>query len=220
MASPLLLLVHGRAGGVVPQELQQLAADLSAQRGSAAILQALTAPAPPVAAVVQAVAAGPCRLTVVPLMLLPGAHVRVDRPAIVTFWRRTLGPRVAVRSLPFVGAWSQWQAALREELVELRAAAAAVEHPAPPWLLHHPLEGRLGARYLQHLQRTTQAVCRSTPYSAQQLAELQLTLTAPALPLALAANRLTDSLAAVVGPPLLQRPRFRQLLQERLEALP
>jgi hypothetical protein len=49
---------------------------------------------------------------------------------------------------------------------------------------------------------------------------LQLTLSAPALPLALAANRLTDSLASLVGPPLLQRSRFRQLLLAELEALP
>ena len=37
---------------------------------------------------------------------------------------------------------------------------------------------------------------------------------------ALAANRLTDQLADRVGPPLLHRPRFRQLLLTRLEALP
>jgi hypothetical protein len=42
----------------------------------------------------------------------------------------------------------------------------------------------------------------------------------PLLPLALAANRLTDSLASLVGPPLLQRPRFSQLLLAELEALP
>jgi hypothetical protein len=46
-----------------------------------------------------------------------------------------------------------------------------------------------------------------------------MSLSAPALPLALAANRLTDLLAERVGLPLLQRPRFRQLLLDRLGAL-
>jgi hypothetical protein len=85
--------------------------------------------------------------------------------------------------------------------------------------LHHPLEGPLAPRYLDHLARVSGAQLRSTPYSAEQLAALQLSLSAPALPLALAANRLTDLLAERVGLPLLQRPRFRQLLLDRLGAL-
>jgi sirohydrochlorin ferrochelatase len=218
MASPLLLLVHGRAAGVVPGELMQLAAELTARRGAPVLLQALTAAGPPVEGVRQALAGGADRLSLVPLMLLPGAHVRVDLPAIAAFWRASLEPQVALWRLPFVGAWPSWQRALRAELVQLGPGTG--EFSGAPLLLHHPIEGGLAARYLQHLARVTGARCQATPYSAQQLAELQLTLTAPALPLALAANRLTDSLAEVVGPPLLQRPRFRQLLLERLEALP
>jgi hypothetical protein len=96
---------------------------------------------------------------------------------------------------------------------------------ARPLLLHHPLEGPLAARYLTTLERRTGAHCVATPYSAEHLAELKLTLAAPALaapalPLALAANRLTDQLAEQVGPPLLQRPGLRQLLLAELEALP
>jgi hypothetical protein len=89
-----------------------------------------------------------------------------------------------------------------------------------PLLLHHPLEGPLAARYLTSLERRTGAQCVATPYSADHLAQLKLTLAAPALALALAANRLTDQLAEQVGPPLLQRPGLRQLLLAELEALP
>jgi hypothetical protein len=38
--------------------------------------------------------------------------------------------------------------------------------------------------------------------------------------MALAANRLTDELANVVGVPLLQRPRFRDCLLQVLEGQP
>jgi hypothetical protein len=64
------------------------------------------------------------------------------------------------------------------------------------------------------------ARCLATPYSAEHLAQLQLALSAPAMPLALAANRLTDQLADRAGPPLLQRPALRSLLLDQLEALP
>jgi hypothetical protein len=69
-------------------------------------------------------------------------------------------------------------------------------------------------------QRGISPACVATPYSADHLAQLKLTLAAPALALALAANRLTDQLAEQVGPPLLQRPGLRQLLLAELEALP
>ena len=40
--SPLLLLVHGRQGGLIPNELQELAQELERQRGAPVLLQALT----------------------------------------------------------------------------------------------------------------------------------------------------------------------------------
>ena len=209
MATPLLLVVHGRAGGVVPEELQRLAGDLADRRGAPVVLQALTATQLP------AVAAVP-ELTLVPLMLLPGAHVRQDVPLIARHWREQLRGRI--RRVPFVGAWPVWQRALGDELMQLKAEQS--HGCGEPLLLHHPLEGHLAARFLRHLAWRTRARCRATPYSAEQLAALQLTLTTPALPLALAANRLTDELGARVGLPLLQRPRFRQLLLEQLEGLP
>jgi sirohydrochlorin ferrochelatase len=203
-ATPLLLVVHGRSGGQLPVELQQLAAQLEQRRGAPVRLQALTAPEPPQAA-------GLLRpdqpLTLVPLLLLPGGHVRHDLPAIVRHWRR----HTPVQPWPFLGGWPSWQQALRQELHGLGP---------DPLLLHHPLEGPLAGRYLAHLARVCGARCLATPYSAEHLAELQLTLAAPALPLALAANRLTDQLAGQVGPPLLQRPALRNLLLAQLEALP
>ncbi len=206
---PLLLVVHGRGGGDLPAELRTLAAELEQRRRAPVRLQPLTAAEPPPAADLLVPGQG---LTLAPLLLLPGGHVRHDLPAIVRHWRC----HAPVRRLPFLGAWPTWQAALAAEL-----AAQPAERPL---LLHHVLEGPLARRYCISLERRTGARCLATPYSAEHLAELlaelQLTQTVPALPLALAANRLTDRLAALVGPPLLQRARFRQLLLAELEALP
>jgi sirohydrochlorin ferrochelatase len=218
MATPLLLVVHGRAGGTVPAELQHLAAELGRRRNAPVGVQALTAaPAAQLQDLFEQPLPPACTLSVAPLMLLPGEHVRADLPAIAEHWRRREAPR-PVKRLPFVGAWPAWQRALAAELAEL--PAALLRRPVAPLLLHHPLEGPLASRYLSHLQRVTRARCVATAYSAEALATLQLTLTAPVLPLALAANRLTDQLADQLGPPLLQRARFRQVLLDQLEAVP
>ena len=206
-AQPLLLVVHGRAGGQLPAELVALAAELECRRGAPVRLQALSAAAPPAAT--ELLQPGQV-LGLVPLLLLPGGHVRHDLPAIVRHWSAF----ARVQHWPFLGAWPRWQAALAKEL------AGLATQDARPLLLHHPLEGPLAARYLTSLERRTGAHCVATPYSADHLAQLKLTLAAPALALALAANRLTDQLAEQVGPPLLQRPGLRQLLLAELEALP
>ena len=206
-AQPLLLVVHGRAGGQLPAELVALAAELECRRGAPVRLQALSAAVPPAAT--ELLQPGQV-LGLVPLLLLPGGHVRHDLPAIVRHWSAF----ARVQHWPFLGAWPRWQAALATEL------AGLATQDARPLLLHHPLEGPLAARYLTSLERRTGAHCVATPYSADHLAQLKLTLAAPALALALAANRLTDQLAEQVGPPLLQRPGLRQLLLAELEALP
>ena len=210
-AQPLLLVVHGRAGGQLPAELVALAAELECRRGAPVRLQALSAAAPPAAT--ELLQPGPV-LGLVPLLLLPGGHVRHDLPAIVRHW----SAYGRVQHWPFLGAWPQWQDALANELAGLGWQES--QPAARPLLLHHPLEGPLAARYLTTLERRTGAHCVATPYSADHLAELKLTLAVPALPLALAANRLTDQLAEQVGPPLLQRSALRQLLLAELEALP
>ncbi len=198
-------MVHGRSGGLLPPELEELAADLERRRGSPVRLQALTAGEPPPAAELPGLDRG---LILVPLLLLPGGHVRHDLPAIVRHWRQ----QAQLRHWPFLGAWPSWQQGLRQELQRLG--------PAPLLLLHHPLEGPLAARYLAHLERSCGARCLATPYSFEHLADLPLPPAVPALPLALAANRLTDQLADRVGPPLLQRPALRQFLVAHLEASP
>ncbi|MEX0589064.1 MAG: CbiX/SirB N-terminal domain-containing protein, partial [Cyanobium sp.] len=127
--STLLLVVHGRAGGVVPSELRELAAELAQRRGAPVLLEALTGEPPALPE-----ANGARQLSLVPLMLLPGGHVRHDIPAIAARWRL----QVPVQRLPFLGAWPAWQRALAEELTGLGAQ---------PLLLHHPLEGPLAQRY-------------------------------------------------------------------------
>ena len=218
ITSPLLLVVHGRAGGVIPAELQVLARELEVGRGAPVEVEALTAVEPPAAP--RGSAAAP--LALVPLFLLPGSHVRRDVPRIAERCRRG-GP---VRCLPFLGAWHAWQRALAAELAQLpgpvEAALEAGGPPAPagPWLLHHPLEGPLGAAFLAHLEAVTGGRCRATPYSAPNPEDAPLPQPGTALPLALAANRLTDALPPSLGLPLLQRPRFRAVVLEALMALP
>lgn len=204
-----MLVVHGRAGGAVPMELESLAADLRLRRQAPVLLQALTAAQPP-----PSDSLGTGIRTVVPLMLLPGAHVRHDLPAIANHWR-SCGP---IRRVPFVGAWPVWQ----------RALAAELDQGGEPLLLHHPLQGGLAERYLHHLAAVTGSTLMpasySDPSSASDLAAPHRDHRGPMLALALAANRLTDRLndrlGPLVGAPLLQRPRFYRVLIEQLEALP
>jgi hypothetical protein len=99
-------------------------------------------------------------------------------------------------------------------------AAAAGGLTQRPLLLHHPLSSPLAMRYLAWLEQVTGAKALATPYSAADANDPPLTPNVPALPLALAANRLTDRLGDRIGPPLLQRPALRTLLLDALEALP
>lgn len=216
---PLLLLVHGRSGGRIPAELRDLAAELEQRRGAVVQLLALTEPrlpSPPPADPLAPVA------TLVPLLLLPGGHVRQDLPRLTAELRR----RFPLRRLPFLGSWPLWQRALAAEVREL---AASVDSVGAPLLLHHPLQGPLAERFLSLLSRRCGAVC--LPASFEDATALPWRHEGwrgahdPAvLPLALAANRLTDSLLALAPAtaprPLLQRPRLRQVLVEALEALP
>lgn len=208
---PLLLLVHGRSGGALPAELLSLAAELEQRRRSPVVLQALTASTPPDAAALLAVG---LPLILVPLLLLPGGHVRHDVPAIAAHWRRWL----PVQRLPFLGAWPSWQQALRVELQALNGSPGA-DQGRPP-LLHHPLAGVLAERYLGCLEQVTGGRTVAAAYSDACPEEPPLSFAAPALPLVLAANRLTDRLEGSNAVPLLQRPALRAMLLDALEALP
>ena len=217
-AAPLLLLVHGRSGGRIPPELETLAAELEQRRGAAVRLLALTDPRPPCPP--PADPRAPVA-TLVPLLLLPGGHVRQDLPRLTA----EMGHRFPLRRLPFLGSWPTWQRALAAEVHELAASLGPLRVPL---LLHHPLQGPLAERFLSLLAKRCGAVC--LPASFEDATSLPWHHESggahdPAvLPLALAANRLTDSLQALApgmgAVPLLQRPRLRQVLLETLEALP
>jgi len=224
--TPLVLLVHGRQGGVIPAELQALAAELSQRRGAPVLVQALTAEAPEADASFWAAARRAEGFSLVPLLLLPGGHVRRDLPAIAAAWRARAASNpsqpVPLRRVPFLGAWPGWQ----RGMAQLMTPAATAPGAEPLWL-HHPLDGALPQRFLAHLRAVLGAEGLAAPYSAGPV-ELGLDNRGPLrlLPLTLAANRLTESLtmgatgAMHVLPPLLESPALRQLLLSALEDLP
>jgi sirohydrochlorin ferrochelatase len=220
--SPLVLIVHGRQGGLIPSELQALASDLAARRGVPVLLQALTAEPPQADGAFWEAARRAEGFTLVPLLLLPGGHVRLDLPQIAAHWRARAVQADAPppRRLPFLGAWPQWQR-------HLAAALSPEEGQERVWL-HHPLQGPLAQRYLDHLAAVLGCSGLATPYTAP-LADLgpRLQGRAALLPLTLAANRLTESLGASLAgsglslhPPLLHLPAVREFLFSALEALP
>ena len=225
--SPLVLVVHGRQGGRIPPELQELAGVLERRRGAPVLLQALTGAPPEADQPLWSAARRAGALTLVPLLLLPGGHVRTDVPAIAATWRAQVArqPGVVLRRRPFLGAWPAWQRAL---------AAALAAAPGPARWLHHPLEGALAGRYLRHLAAVLGHPGLATPYSAAAV-DLVLPPGVPLrlLPLTLAANRLSESLQGSLAsappaadppltllPPLLEIPAVRQFLLSALEALP
>lgn len=189
---PLLLVVHGQSGGVVPPLVDQWLTPLAERRGAPVWVQALTAeplPLPP-----------DQRLLLVPLLLTPGSHVRHDLPAI-RHRLRCAGHRVV--QLPFLGAWMPW-------LEHLAALAAA---PSCSSLLHHPLRVGVADRYLAALRQKLGVV----PVSA-----LGGVAGQDPLPLALAPNRMTAQLQdeGIAAPALLERPATRDLVFNLLLNLP
>ena len=207
-ASTLLLLVHGRADGFIPPVFRSLAAELEQRRGAPVRLRALTDPNP----LPPEPLGDP--LSLIPLVLLPGGHVRHDVPAIATALRQQ-GP---VRVLPFLGAWPCWQRALAFEV-----AQGAADRARPRWL-HHPIAGPLAVRYLAHLERVTGAACIQTPETDGDLVALAGDQRGGLMPLCLGASRLSESLVPLLGEsaaaPLLARPGLREELLQALEVLP
>jgi hypothetical protein len=156
------------------------------------------------------VAADPAPLTLVPLFLLPGEHVRHDVAVVADAWRRRGWP---LRRLPYLGAWPAWRQGLAQALAEQRSLGRQ------PLLLHHPLSGPLACRHGAALTRRLGVPCRPWDGAEAEGAAAYMEgqpSTVP-VPLALATNRLTEALAA---PPLLLQPRFRSLLLEQLLHLP
>ena len=221
-ASPLLLLVHGRQGGQLPAELQALGAELERRRGAPVLLQALSrdeAPQPDAAFWAAARRAG--GLTLVPLLLLPGGHVRRDLPALARGWREQAAAAGGLElwRQPFLGAWPAWQGGLRRQLQALAAGR-------PLLWLHHPVEGPMARRYLEHLARLLGRPGLAAPLEAGR--PLPALPAEPALivPWSLAANRLSEALTdwglqpdLELLPPLLQVAGLRLLLLELLGSL-
>lgn len=190
---PLLVVVHGHAGGLVPELIRHWLMPLAALRGAPVWVQALTA---------EPLSLPPgVRLMVVPLLLTPGSHARFDVPAIRERLRAAGHPVVL---LPFLGAWPIWV----EHLSQLAAAAPR------QLLLHHPLRPGVADRYLAALQRRLQVPLSSELPDGSDAA-------AP-LPLALAPNRMTAQLedAGHPAPALLERPATRDLVFTLLRNLP
>lgn len=223
--SALVLVVHGRQGGLIPAVLQQFAAELEQRRGAPVVLQALTAGDPELDGRFWLAARRAGALTVVPLLLLPGDHARSDVPAIASRWRQQAqseaGAAVAVRRRPFLGSWPAWQQLLARQLSTQAQGRALL------WL-HHPLQGPLAQRFLRHLAEVLGAPGLPAAYGDPQ-ASLAAQPLRPGLlaPLTLAPNRLSESLKMVewappaeVLPPLLELPAVRDFLLAELEALP
>ena len=213
---PLVLVVHGRNGGTIPAELQSLADELADRRRTPVQLVALSGGRQEPTAEVEAALRARGGVRLVPLLLLPGGHVRPDLPAIAAHGRG-FGPGVRP---PFLGAWPGWQ-----QLLAARVAAEADRGRALLWL-NHPLSGALGERYLAHLVRRTGAATVATAYSADAPGqEIPVGDAVVWQPLALAANRLTEALVnrsdrPPLRPPLLQQEAVRRFLLEQLAALP
>ena len=228
--SPLVLVVHGRRGGVIPDEVRALASAVEQRRGAPVVLQALTAEPPQASAGFLNAAQQAQMVTLVPLLLVPGGHVRVDLKAISGDWRRRLASQqgVSLQRRSFLGAWPAWQQVLAAQLRQ-------VADGKPCCWLHHPLDGELAHRYVALLSQVLGCPGVSAPYSAamDQLGPVAAN-SSVVQPLTLAANRLTESLeASLMGepengcdrqvqllPPLLQQLEVREFLLASLGALP
>ncbi len=197
-------MIHGRAGGEIPPAVESFAAEVAFRRGAPVTLEALSA---------RPVTLDPPggRLGLVPLLLLPGWHVRRDLPVIR---RRLVGAGLVVRGHPFLGAWPAWVDHLRDWLAGVRRQGRQ------PALVHHPLDTALGRRYLGMLGRRLEVPLITTDdaqaYCGGDGEGRCL------LPLALAPNRMTDALASLPleAPHLLAHPPSRTLLLEELRRLP
>lgn len=226
--TPLVLLVHGRQGGQIPRELEELAAALARRRGAPVLLQALTAVPPDPEPAFWHAAQRAGALSLVPLLLLPGGHVRMDVPTLASQWRamaRSQG--VGLRRLSFLGAWPAWQAALAAAFCRRRAATGR-----PGLWLHHPIEGSLAERFVAHLGQVLDAPAVGAAYSDPMASLATPPSGALLLPLTLAANRLSETLEQAlpqpamtpdrpqVLPPLLQWPELQLMVLDALTLLP
>mgnify|MGYP001551744308 FL=1 len=200
--SALRLVVHGRSGGRIPACCLALADAVSTARQTPVLIEALTAETPPPSPRLQ-------HQWLVPLLLLPGSHVRHDLPAIR---QRLRGLGATVTLLPFLGAWRPWVSMLRHWL------SRSMAEPSCRVVVHHPLRPGPAERYLHHLAR--ELACPLVPADAWQAFAQRSPASYP-LPLALAPNRMSEVLRQAGGSAaLLEDPVIRSGLIDLLVALP
>ncbi len=196
------LIVHGRAGGVVPACLRSLAEEVERRRGAPAQIEALTAEASPEPLL--------RRNWLVPLLLLPGSHARDDVPVIR---KRLQAQGVRTCCLPFLGSWSAWWFLL-QQLVQQQDLSRG-----GPVLVHHPLRYGFGDRFLPRLAE--QLGIPAVSSEDWQAYRSSASRPCQPLPLALAPNRMTTALREAGGmPPLLEIESIRLGLSDLLTALP
>ena len=195
----LRVVVHGRAGGVVPAGLSALMDQVQSQRQAPVQLEALTA---------ERVPDRPDQpVLLIPLLLWPGTHVREDVPLIR---QRLRDEGSEVTMLPFLGAWPLWWNLVAEALMS-QADPSLV-------LVHHPLRAGIADCFLRSLSR--RLGLPMVPFDRWGEHHLSHPTDRP-LPLALAPNRMTEALRDAEGfPPLLDHPLIRQGFIDLLAALP
>ena len=198
----LRLIVHGRAGGEVPDCLRTLAQEVERRRGVPAQIEALTAEESPDPEL--------RRNWLVPLLLLPGSHARDDVPVIR---QRLQAQGVKICGLPFLGSWPAWWLLLQQVIRQQDRSLGE------PVLVHHPLRCGFGDRFLARLEQQLGI----PTVSADDWQTFQSSADWPCqpLPLALAPNRMTEALQGAGGlPPLLEIEAVRAGLIDLLTALP
>ena len=194
------LVVHGRSHGVVPPCISECADRLQERRSAPVQLEVLTSddcvpsPSEPV--------------WLIPLLLMPGSHVRIDLPVIRC---RLAESQPQITLLPFLGAWPVWWSLVRRDLARVAARSDLI-------LIHHPLRSGVADRFLPTLaQRLGHPLIAFEDWPAYAARVPH----AKPFPLVLAPNRMSAELSPpAVAAPLLERPLLRDGLIDLLAALP
>jgi hypothetical protein len=207
--SALRLVVHGRRGGEIPSCWLELADAVACRRQAPVLLEALTA-AEPAQTRGLSLTSDPEHEWLVPLLLLPGSHVRSDLPQIR---QRLREAGTSITLLPFLGAWPYWRDLLGRWLTSPDDGVVPSQA-----VVHHPVRPGLADRYLKLLQ--SQLGCPLVPADQWEVFETEHPGYQPR-PLALAPNRMSEALRQAGGSPaLLEVPLVRSGLIDLLAALP
>lgn len=194
------LVVHGRPQGLVPACVTDFVDRLQRRRKAPVDLEVLTAEHHP--------AASSNSLWLIPLLLFPGTHVRIDLPAIR---RRLIQSYSRVTLLPFLGAWPAWWTLVSQDLEQARFGPNTT-------LIHHQLRSGVADRFLWSLSR--RLGCPMTSFDDWPDYRARHPDASP-FPLVLAPNRMSAEMTPPsVTAPLLERPLLRDGLIDLLAALP